>query len=218
MQSVFRPVFGRVLAAAIGVLCAVGLVLSLIQDGAPALWQVGPWLVLVAGAVWATYWRPEVSVDDGGVHVVNVLRSIDLPWPSIQQVDTKWALTLVTAYGRYTAWAAPAPGGIATARAARRAVGGRTVGGRTGLGRTGSKDPTEPAYVPGRTIRPGDVPTSPSGAAAAEVRRRWEALRDAGYLADPRLESDHPPVRWHWPVILGAPAVLLIGVLSALLL
>ena len=49
-------------------------------------------------------------VDDGGVRLVNVARTIDLPWPSIVAVDTKWALTLVTAYGRFTGWAAPAPG------------------------------------------------------------------------------------------------------------
>ena len=50
------------------------------------------------------------------MHLVNVLRTIDLPWPAIQLVDTKWALTLVTAYGKFTAWAAPAPGGMASAR------------------------------------------------------------------------------------------------------
>jgi hypothetical protein len=202
MRAVFRPTFGRILAGAIVVLCAVGLVLALAHDGLSAVWQVGPWLALVAGAVWATYWRPEVSVDEAGVRVVNVLRTVELPWPSIQRVDTKWALTLVTAYGKYTAWAAPAPGGIATARAASK-------GALRGL--------PESTYGPGGSIRPGDVPSSPSGAAAAEVRRRWEELRDAGRLDDPRLESVRPPVQWHWPVIVAAPALLVIGVLAALL-
>ena len=202
MRAVFRPTFGRILAGAIAVLCAVGLIMAVVQDGLPAVWQVGPWLVLVAGAVWATYWRPEVAVDESGVRVVNVLRTIDLPWPSIQRVDTKWALTLVTAYGKYTAWAAPAPGGIATARAASK-------GTLRGL--------PESTYGPERSIRPGDVPSSPSGAAAAEVRRRWEELRDAGHLDDPRLEFARPPVHWHWRVIVAAPVLLAIGVLAALL-
>lgn len=202
MRAVFRPVFGRVLAGAIMVLCAAGLVMAVVHDGPSAIVQLGPWLVLVAGAVWATYWRPEVAVDDGGVHVVNVLRTIDLPWPSIQRVDTKWALTLVTAYGKYTAWAAPAPGGLATARAASKG----TLGGLP-----------ESTYGPGRSIRPGDVPSSPSGAAAGEVRRRWEELRDAGHLDDPHLEFDRPPVRWHWPLIVAAAALVVLGVLAALL-
>ena len=80
------------------------------SDGPSALWRAGPWLALVAGACWALFWRPEVVVDDGGVRLVNVSRTIDVPWPSIQAVDTKWALTLITAYGRFTGWAAPAPG------------------------------------------------------------------------------------------------------------
>jgi hypothetical protein len=201
MRAVFRPVFGRVMAAAIGVLCLAALVLAVTDDGVRAVWQVGPWLALVAGAVWATYWRPEVAVDDGGVHVVNVLRTVHLPWPSIQRVDTKWALKLVTAYGSFTAWAAPAPGGLATARAASR-------GTLRGL--------PESSYGPGQSIRPGDVPSSPSGAAAGEVRRRWETLRDAGHLDDPHLEFARPPVHWHWPVIIGAPVLILIGVLGVL--
>lgn len=199
--SVFRPVFGRVLAAVIAVLCAIGLVTALAHDGVIALWTVGPWMALVALAVWAAYWRPEVRVDDAGVHLVNVLRSIDLPWPAIQRIDTKWALTLITAYGKYTAWAAPAPGGIATARAATR---------------SSTKGLPESTYGAGGSIRPGDVPSSPSGSAAAAVRRRWEALRDAGHLDDPRLEFAHPPIRWHWPVIAGAPGLVLLGVLAAL--
>ena len=42
----------------------------------------------------------------------------------------------------------------------------------------------------GQGIRPaGRRAVSPSGAAAAEVRRHWEELRDAGHLDDPELES-----------------------------
>ena len=198
--SVFRPLFGRVLAGSIVGLCLFALVVSLVHDGVSAVWTVGPWLALVALAVWASYWQPQVAVDEAGVHVVNVLRTIDLPWPAIQRIDTKWALTLITAYGKYTAWAAPAPGGIATARAVSR-------GSTKGL--------PESSYGPGGSIRPGDVPTSPSGAAAAAVRRRWEELRDAGHLDDPRLEFERVPVRWHWPVIVAAPVLVLIGVLTA---
>jgi hypothetical protein len=202
MHAVYRPTFGRILAGAIVALCVVGLVMAVAHDGLSAVWQIGPWLLLVAGLVWATYWRPEVAVDDAGVHVVNVLRTIDLPWPSIQRVDTKWALTLVTAYGKYTAWAAPAPSGLSAARAASK-------GNLRGL--------PESTYGPGGSVRPGDVPSSPSGAAAAAVRRRWEELRDAGHLDDPKLEFERPPVHWHWPVILGVPAVIVLGALAALL-
>ena len=92
------------------------------RDGPSALWRAGPWLALVAGSCWALFWRPEVVVDDGGVRLVNVFRTIDVPWPSIQAVDTKWALTLITAYGRFTGWAAPAPGMHEAVRAHRAAT------------------------------------------------------------------------------------------------
>jgi hypothetical protein len=198
-MRVFRPSFGRGLAVTIAVLCAVAFVLSLRDTGFAAVWQIGPWLALVVLVVWATYWNPQVGVDDAGVHVVNVFRTIDLPWPSIQRVDTKWALKLVTAYGDFTAWAAPAPGGIATARAAARGD---------------LKNLPESTYGPGGSVRPGDVPSSPSGAAAAVVRRRWEELRDAGYLDDPKLESDRPPISWHWPVIGAMAGLLVLGLLG----
>ena len=68
------------------------------------------WL-LVGGACWAVFWRPaRRSSTTAGCALVNVLRTIDVPWPAIQAIDTKWALTLITAYGQFTAWAAPAPG------------------------------------------------------------------------------------------------------------
>ena len=96
------------------------------------------------------FWRPEVVVDDGGVRLVNVTRTIDLPWPSIQAIDTKWALTLITAYGRSPAGPRPAPGALA--------------------GRDATKQDTQ--HLPASTasaggIRPGDLPTSASGSAAA---------------------------------------------------
>ena len=137
-----------------------------------------PWLLLVSGAVWAMFWNPRVVVDDGGVHLVNPLRTIDVPWPAIQNVDTKWALTLITAYGRFTAWAAPAPGGLATARK---------------MTRTDREAIPSSARDAQGAIRPGDLPETASGSAALIIRRRWEELRDAGWLDDPRLEHERRP-------------------------
>ena len=109
MHHVFRPSFGRVLTVFVGGVAGGTLVVLLATAPATAL-RAAPVLALAAGACWALFWRPAIEVDDGGVRVVNPLRTIDLPWPSILAVDTKFALTLVSAYGRYTAWAAPAPG------------------------------------------------------------------------------------------------------------
>lgn len=196
MQQVFRSTFGRVLTGALAVLALAAVVVLLARDPFELL-RALPWLALVVGACWASFWRPCVVVDDGGVQIVNPLRTIVLPWPSIVAVDTKWALTLVTVYGGFTAWAAPAPGARQTALAAR----------------TETKHLTPSSD--GGGVRPGDLPSTLSGGAALHIRQRWERLRDAGYLDDPRLEHDTAPVRWHVGTLVtgAALAVAAAGVL-----
>jgi hypothetical protein len=197
--AVFRPGFGRVLTVVVVVVCAVALVAVALQGPLAAL-RTLPWLLLFAGGCWALFWRPEVVVDDGGVRVVNPFRTIDLAWPAILAVDTKWALTLVTSYGRFTAWAAPAPG----------------------LRQTLRSSPTETKHLPKSTmraggVRPGDLPSTSSGSAALLIRRKWEELRDAGYLDDPRLERDRAPVRWHVPLLAAGVVLAVLAVVGAVL-
>ena len=180
VDEVFRPQWGRVLCVIVGAICAISLVTLIATDGVSAAWSAGPALVLVTGACWALFWRPAVVVHDGGVRLVNVFRTIELPWPSIERVDTKWALTLYTVYGRFTGWAAPAPGMQESVRNTRR----------------DSQHLPESAWT-SEGSRPGDLPSSSSGGAALLIRRRWEALRKAGHLDEPRLEWDRPPITWH---------------------
>ena len=63
----------------------------------------------------------------------------------------------------------------------------------------------------------GEMAGTSSGDAATIVRRRWERLRAEGFLDDPRLEFDKPPIRWHWQVglVVVALAALSIGSLIA---
>jgi hypothetical protein len=163
--------------------------------------RIAPLLLLVALVVWATFWNPRVEVTESGVRMVNVFRTIDIPWPAIQRIDTKWALTLVTAYGSFTAWAAPAPGMRSSARL-------------SGNGGAGRRQVPSSAMMDSERIRPGDLPGSPSGDAAGSVRRHWEKLRDAGHLDNPRLEHERVPSRWNQPLI-AAIAVLVIACVLA---
>ncbi len=178
---IFRPTSGRWLAGVIAALAAYGLASLALTGDATDVLRYAPGVALVGAVVWAAYWLPSVEVSDAGVTLHNVLRSVELPWPSIQRIDTRYALTLVTAYGTFAAWAAPAPG------------------------RRGSKDVVEPdlrglpesTYGAAGSVRPGDLPGTASGDAAVIVRSRWEALRDAGHLDQPRLERSRPVTRWH---------------------
>ena len=69
---------------------------------------------------WAAFGEPYVEVTDGGVTVANTLRTIEVPWPAIDEVEGRYGLKLLTAYGPVTAWAASAPAGRQRAHASRR--------------------------------------------------------------------------------------------------
>jgi hypothetical protein len=196
----YRPAFGRVLAVVTAALGVGGLVTGLVSDAAVTLPYVAPALLVVV-AVWAAYWRPAVVVSPAGVELRNVTRTIELPWPTVQRVDTRYALTLHTAYGDYAAWAAPAPSRARVQTA--RAEDARNLPGST--------------YGPGGSVRPGDLASSGSGQAAMLVRARWEELRDAGLLDDARLERERPRVRWHVGTLAAMGVLLAASVLPLVL-
>ena len=199
MTAVYRPTFGRVLTVAIAVICVLAGVVSATDGGLSDLARVLPWLALVAGACWAVFWRPRVEVSDGGVRIVNVTRTIDVPWPAVRNIETKWALKLVTAYGSFTAWAAPASGRGPARRAARIE--------NNLLSRARMTN----------TLR-ADTPSldGAAGDAADIIRDRWVKLREAGHLDNPILEHENVPVRWHLEALATGAALVVLGVISAM--
>lgn len=200
MNEVFRPAFGRGLTLAVAVIAVASAIIVGVSSGLTTLWLTLPWLALLVTLCWACFWRPSVVVSDAGVRLVNVTRTIDVPWPAMREVDTRFALTLETAYGRFRAWAAPAPGAGTALRSSMRL-------------RASDADSDEP--VERTTASMGDIEGTPSGDAAVIVRRRWEQLRDGGFLDDPQLEFDEAPMAWHWGV--GGAVVALLAVSVATL-
>jgi hypothetical protein len=197
MHAVFRPTFGRVLTLAIVGICVVAATVTVAEDGVGDLARMLPWLVLVCGACWAAFWHPRVEVSDGGVRIVNVTRTIDVPWPAIRDVETKWALKLVTAYGAFTAWAAPA-GGRGPARRASRI----------------ELNVMRRAPVTEHLADVGSMEGA-AGDAAHIVRAHWAKLRDAGHLDNPVLERDTVPVRWHVETFGIAALLIVLGLIAA---
>lgn len=185
----FRPAFGRVLTVIIAAIGAGALTGYVIVGDIAGLLRSGSWLVLMVAAVWALYWMPRVEVLEHAVIVRNPLSTWHVPWPAIQRIDTKWALTLYTEHSRVEAWAAPASG-------------------RYTVFRLGPDDVkvSESARLAG-SIRPGDTLSSESGAAANHIRRHWEELRDDGLL-DATVDSG---------AVRRTPNVRTIVLLSALL-
>lgn len=195
----YRSAFGRILAVVTGVLGCGALVVGLVTSPG-ATWPFVAPVVLVVFWVWAAYWRPALMVSPAGVEVRNVTRTIELPWPAIQHVDTKYALTLVTAFGDYAAWAAPAPS-RSTVSAARRST----------------ENLPQAARRSGATVGTGDLLNSASGQAAAIIRARQEELREAGLLDDPRIERNRPRVTWHVGTLATLGLLLVASVLTLVL-
>lgn len=107
--EVFRPKGGVALAATsfgIGALSVGSLVFAskwVLLPGALSIWFAAS-VILYALMV-----RPKVVVARAGITVVNPIRTIDLPWSAIEQLDNRYALTIATATAKFTAWAAIAP-------------------------------------------------------------------------------------------------------------
>ncbi|HSE10115.1 MAG TPA: PH domain-containing protein [Nocardioidaceae bacterium] len=167
--TAYRSTFSRVLAVVVVALLGFLLIwLALTRGFDTAGRYVAP-AALGALLVWQAYWRPQVEVSDGGVEIRNVWRTVQVPWPALQDVDARLGLRLVTVFGTYQAWAVPAP---------RR----------------------------GRRSR--EVPVSE---AAELVVRRWDELRAAGYLDDPRLERPRPRTTLHTVPLTAAVLLLVVS-------
>jgi hypothetical protein len=195
-----RPGWGRVLTGAIA---SIGVAVT-IWTGIGYSWtdaaKAAPWMALLTLACWATFWRPCVAVSDAGVELVNVSRTVFIPWPALRGIETKWSLTLITAYGRFTAWSAAAPG-------ARAALQSRGSGEKYGRPAPGSGP---------EGVRPGDLIDSSSGSASALIQQRWDKLRAAGHLDAPRLERDRAQVTWHVATALAAGALVAVCIASGI--
>jgi Bacterial PH domain len=194
-----RPWWGRALTIAIAAICLAVTIWTGIGYSWTDAALTAPWTALLTLSCWATFWRPRVVVSDAGVQLVNVSRTIFIPWPALHGIDTKWSLTLITAYGRFRAWSAPAPG----VRGAMLSVGGS----REEHGQPAPRGEPE-------TVRTGDLVDSPSGSAAALIQRRWDKMRAAGHLDAPRLERDRAQVTWHMATALAAGALLAVGIVT----
>lgn len=197
----YRPLFGRILAAMIVVLCGVGLTgLAVAGDWPNLVRTVWPLAFFSALAI-ALFWRPRILIEDHAVTVVNVLRTIEVPWPAILRIDTRFSLTLFTQARKIPVWAAPSPG----------------IRGAVAIERTDVRNLSESAYGPGNSVRPGDSVSTASGQVAFVLRRHWEALRDAGHLDSGVVEEGSLKVTVHWAtiVVLG---VLFVGTVLSMVL
>lgn len=192
--------FNQVLAIGIWTISAVIAVSLFFIDRPSQLAYLVP-LAFVNLLVWEGLWRPTLVIKDDGVEVTNPLRDIHIPWTALVNVDTKFALTLFTPGRKFEVWIAPSPGrsfGYRSAALAEREI--RRVSPHASS-----------------TVRPGDLVTSESGAAASLVRSRWELLQTSGLIEAGIADTVTVTVHWHWWVI-SPLMILLAGSIPALLI
>ncbi|WP_225755420.1 hypothetical protein [Actinotalea sp. Marseille-Q4924] len=120
--DVYSSAYGRILTVMTGLAAVVAVVAVAgdlpLRDVLTTV-MVGALVTLV---VWATLGRPAVEVSDGEVVLVNVTRTVRIPWPLLESAQARWSLEVRTVDGRrWTAWAAPRSSATGSAvRAARR--------------------------------------------------------------------------------------------------
>ncbi|MFN8076638.1 MAG: PH domain-containing protein [Kineosporiaceae bacterium] len=107
----YRPGSAPLYAGAYGVLAGWWLVALVVRGAWSSLPQVAAGLGAGGCLVFALLWRPHVRADAHGVLLANVVRDVAVPWPAVEEVRTRFALTVVSGGRSYAAWAAPARGG-----------------------------------------------------------------------------------------------------------
>jgi hypothetical protein len=187
-MQVFRSRSGRAIAVATAVIMITALGVIFVSEGIAAALLSLPAAVMIIATALLLFWFPRVEVSDGGVKIVNVFREHMIGWGAIRIIDTRWALAITTDKGKITAWGAPAPGRHSSIFASRD---------------QGQHLP-ESTYIAG-TVRPGDLVTSDSGAAAAHIRRIWEQNRDG----EAQVAS-----RWNVGKVVVLAVVLIVSGLS----
>lgn len=196
---VLRPNGVRVLAGVTWLLLLAFLVLTVRDDPAGAL-RFAPFAALVALVVYALFWRPRVDVDADGVTLANVVRDTRVPFARLEDVRTRFALTLETVEGTFTSWSSPAPG-----RTSAMSLSKRDTRGFAAMGQ-----PTD------QGVSASAAPNTDSGAAALLVRHRWEVWREHGGSPEP-ADDGRITRTWDVPLICGFAVLLALSALAAVL-
>jgi len=155
----FKTAFSKYFPAAFaGVVLLASVVI--VADDARELTRSVPFLLAAAILVWIVFGYPRVEVSDGGITLVNVIRTVHVPWPCFTGADARWNLQIETTSGSYTSWAIPAGSGTARRFPNRR----------------------NEASMTERQLR-GNT----AEAAAVIIGERVKTLAEAGHLGSPTL-------------------------------
>lgn len=70
--------------------------------------DVAPWVALVLWGLWVLAYRPLISYDDSGVRVVNIFRTVTMPWSRVREITDRLQISFVLHDGRtIRCWGGP---------------------------------------------------------------------------------------------------------------
>jgi hypothetical protein len=193
-RLVYRSNTNKVISIAGWGVLGLGVIAAFLTGRPSAVLGLLP-IATIALLIWLLFWRPAIIVEDAGVTLVNQFQTVVIPWAKIVDVETKWSMTIVTPARRYRGAAAPAPGAVYRPNMSGATRTGRVIDG---------------------SISKADTPGTDSGDAATIVRRRLQAMADAGTLPIGQADSMRVTTRVHWMSI-AVLAVLVAASIPALL-
>ncbi len=88
-------------------IAAVFLVSFAVVGSIGDLLRYGAHPLLLAALAWALFWQPAVTVGESTATLVNVVKSVTIPYTAITELTTRWGLGLRAGDKTYTAWSAP---------------------------------------------------------------------------------------------------------------
>jgi len=110
---------------------------------------------------WLLFVHPRVLIYDEGITIVNPFITATIGWAEVDEIETRYALTVFSGNAKVVAFAAPAPGRYHA----------RTIHKSEFRGVEHDRD---------FGVRPGDSPRTHSGAAALVARTRLENFKTRG--------------------------------------
>ena len=179
-ESVLAPRFSRVMSVLVIAICALSEVSLVAYGHVEPLLRATPGIALAAFGTYAVFWAPLIRVNPMSIEIVNPLQTTSIGWSAVDDITTRWTLTVVTNAAKFTAWSSPSEGPWSSLGRLNRDVFGRP-----------SLSPAD------RSRRPG----SPVGVPSIVINQ-WESHRDCG--------NSVVTVDWHRAtiIVLGALAVL----------
>ena len=94
----------------VGAVAGLGLLVPALLTS-PRSWALISSVVFALVLLWLFVVRPCVVIHSEGIRLVNPMRVVELTWPVITDVRSRWALELTAEGRRYTAWGVPADPG-----------------------------------------------------------------------------------------------------------